>query len=132
MERLKEAIARGKLKQQVIEEYKKIFKQILAKMRNFNSFRLFSNRFSLLTFKIKSQVKRKDLEKINIDDNLLLQLLELPPQAFEIYTDPVTGCENIRVKSAFLREQAKLIRCKIKNSKPSHLFDFYSFFSSLI
>jgi len=76
-------------------------------------------------------VKRKDLEKIDIDDSLLLQLLELPPHAFEIYTDPVTGYENIRVKSAFLRDQAKLIRCKIKTKNLNGLI-YLVFINSFI
>jgi hypothetical protein len=41
---------------------------------------------------------------------MLMLLLEYPPEAFEIYIDPVSFKESLRVRSAFLREQAKLIR----------------------
>ena len=43
---------------------------------------------------------------------MLMKLLELPPEAFEIFLDPVTGKETLRVRSAYLREQAKLVRSK--------------------
>ena len=58
-------------------------------------------------------MKRKDLENVEIDDDMLLKLLELPPHAFEIYKDPETGKEYLRIKSSYLREQAKLVRSKI-------------------
>ncbi len=56
------------------------------------------------------KVKRKDLDNLEISDDMLMLLLEYPPEAFEIYIDPVTFKESLRVRSAFLREQAKLIR----------------------
>lgn len=55
-------------------------------------------------------MKRKDLENVEIDDDMLMKLLELPARAFEVFIDPVTGKESLRIKSAFLREQAKVIR----------------------
>ena len=45
-----------------------------------------------------------------IDDEMLIKLLELPPHAFEIYVDPITGLNKLRVKPSYLEEQAKLIR----------------------
>ena len=57
-------------------------------------------------------MKRKDLDNLDISDEMLMKLLELPPEAFEIYLDPVTLIETLRVRSAYLREQAKLIRSK--------------------
>jgi hypothetical protein len=50
------------------------------------------------------------MNDIEIDDATFLQLLELPPHAFELVTDPETGKERLRVKSSYLREQAKLLR----------------------
>ncbi len=48
-----------------------------------------------------NQVQNKELENIQIDDDTLLQLLELPPDAFEIYRDPMTGKDILRVKPAY-------------------------------
>ena len=50
------------------------------------------------------------MNDIEIDDETFMQLLELPPNAFELCTDPATGKERLRVKSSYLREQAKLMR----------------------
>lgn len=50
------------------------------------------------------------MENLEIDDDMLVKLLELPPDAFEIYKDPVTGKETLRIKSSYLKEQAKLVR----------------------
>jgi hypothetical protein len=55
-------------------------------------------------------VKIRNFNDIDIDDETFLQLLELPPHAFELVTDPDTGKERLRVRSAYLREQAKLLR----------------------
>ncbi len=55
-------------------------------------------------------MKRKDLENVDISDEILLKLLEYPPEAFEIYFDSTTGRETLRVKSSYLRELAKLVR----------------------
>lgn len=57
-------------------------------------------------------MKRKDLDNLEISDEMLMKLLELPPEAFEIYLDAVTLQETLRIRSAYLREQAKLIRSK--------------------
>lgn len=85
--KLRDAIARGEVGKEVLEEYKKVFKNMLSKV--------FGN---------------KNLENLEIDDDMLMKLLELPPDAFEIYTDPITGKEKLRVKSSYLREQAKIVR----------------------
>ncbi|CAF0718314.1 unnamed protein product [Brachionus calyciflorus] len=87
LERLKQAIAQGKISQEVLDEYKNIFKQVLAKA-----------------------MKRKDLENVEIDDDILMKLLELPARAFEVFIDPITGKESLRIKPAFLKEQSKVIR----------------------
>ena len=55
-------------------------------------------------------LKRKDLESVEITDEMLMKLLEYPPEAFEIYFDEGSGREALRVKSSFLRELAKLVR----------------------
>ena len=47
----------------------------------------------------------------------------MPPDAFEIYTDPVTGKERLRVKSAYLRDQAKVVR-EVVTEKLLNLNDF--------
>ena len=60
------------------------------------------------------QVKRKDLETVEISDEMLMKLLEYPPEAFEIYNNEATGKEALRVKSAYLRELAKLVRSIIE------------------
>ena len=56
------------------------------------------------------KVKRKDLENVEIDDETLMALLELPPEAFEIYRDRETGIERIRIKSSYRREIEKKVR----------------------
>ena len=58
-------------------------------------------------------MKRKDLENVDIDDDMLMRLLELPARAFEVFIDPLTGKESLRIKEEFLREQAKVIRSKL-------------------
>jgi len=75
---------------------------------------VYQNLLNLLP--IKFLVKRKDLDNLEISDEMLMKLLELPPEAFEIYLDPATGKETLRVRSAYLREQAKLVRSKKKFS----------------
>jgi hypothetical protein len=47
------------------------------------------------------KVKKKDLENIQINDETLMELLELPPEAFEIYRDPTDGKDILRVKSTY-------------------------------
>lgn len=56
------------------------------------------------------------MENVEIDDDMLLQLLEYPAFAFEIYKDEQTGQEKLRVKSAYLKERAKLIRSNVYGS----------------
>lgn len=85
--KLLEQISKGKVGREVLEEYKNIFRRVLAKM-----------------------LKRKDLENVEITDEMLMKLMEYPPEAFEIYLDEATGKEALRVKSSFLRELAKLVR----------------------
>lgn len=58
-------------------------------------------------------MKRKDLDNLEISDEMLMKLLEFPPEAFEIFVDPVTFREALRVRSAYLREQAKLVRSNL-------------------
>lgn len=58
-------------------------------------------------------MKRKDLDNLEISDEMLMKLLEFPPEAFEIFVDPVTLKEALRVRSAYLREQAKLVRSNL-------------------
>lgn len=50
------------------------------------------------------------MDNVDIDDETLINLLEYPAFAFEIGTDSDQGKEKLRLKSAYLREQAKLIR----------------------
>ena len=57
-------------------------------------------------------MKRKDLENVMIDDDTLMAILELPPDAFEIYKDPLTGVEFLRIKSSFRRKMEETIRSK--------------------
>lgn len=82
-----EQIAQGKISREVLEEYKNIFRKVLAKL-----------------------LKRKDLETVEITDEMLIKLLEYPCEAFEIQYDLEKGCETLRVKSSYLRELAKLLR----------------------
>jgi len=98
--KLRDAIARGEVGKEVLEEYKNVFKNMLAKVFG-----------------------RKDLANLEIDDDMLMKLLELPPDAFEIYVDPVTGKETLRVKSSYLREQAKIVR-EIVTQKVLSMDDF--------
>ena len=100
LNKLRDAIARGEVGKEVLNEYKNVFKNILAKV-----------------------LKRKDLENLEIDDDMLMKLLELPPDAFEIYTDPTTGKEKLRIKSSYLREQAKLVR-EVVTEKVLSMNDF--------
>jgi hypothetical protein len=39
-----------------------------------------------------------------------MALLELPPDAFEIYKDPITGKEILRIKSSYRRKMEKQSR----------------------
>ena len=98
--KLRDAIARGEVGKEVLDEYKKVFKNMLSKV--------FGN---------------KNLENLEIDDDMLMKLLELPPDAFEIYIDPVTGKEKLRVKSSYLREQAKIVR-EVVTQKVLSMDDF--------
>lgn len=87
LQKLMNQIAAGKISREVLEEYKNIFRKVLAKL-----------------------LKRKDLEKVEITDEMLMKLLEHPPEAFEIHFDEATGKESLRIKSSYLRELAKLVR----------------------
>jgi hypothetical protein len=44
------------------------------------------------------------LNDVVIDDNLLENLLDLPPEAFELVEDKVNNIKYIRVKSDFLNQ----------------------------
>ena len=52
------------------------------------------------------------MQNIAIDNDMLIKLLELPPNAFELFVDPVTGITKLRIKPSFLEEQNKLIRSR--------------------
>ncbi len=50
------------------------------------------------------------MHNIDIDDEMLIKLLELPPHAFELFIDPVTKRNKLRIRPSFLEEQSKLVR----------------------
>ena len=49
------------------------------------------------------------MENVEIDDDTLMALLELPPDAFEIYKDPKTGKEILRIRVEY-KKQVNAIR----------------------
>lgn len=58
-------------------------------------------------------VTKGNLDHLRITDDVLLALMDYPIEAFEIYSDPNTGEEYIRLKSAY-----KVKKNKIKGRKP--------------
>jgi len=87
LQKLMDQIAKGKISREVLEEYKRIFKKVLAKL-----------------------LKRNDLDMVEISDEMLIKLLEHPCEAFEIYLDETSGKESLRLKESYLAELAKLLR----------------------
>jgi hypothetical protein len=61
------------------------------------------------------KVRRKDLQNIEIDDDMLVKLLELPPHAFELFIDPVSKKNKLRIRPSYLEEQSKLVRSNNSN-----------------
>lgn len=59
-------------------------------------------------------MKNRDLDDIKIDESTLMDLLEYPAYAFEIHKDSEVGVEKLRVRSSYLKEQAKLVRSKFE------------------
>lgn len=100
MARLRDSIAQGQISRELIDEYKKIFKQIFAKA-----------------------LKIRNLNDIEIDDETFMYLLEFPAHAFELVFDQSIGKERLRVKSAYMREYAKLVRLVV-TEKNLDLDDF--------
>ena len=70
----------------------------------------------LFTVSVKS-----DLNDVLIDDNLLENLLDLPPEAFELIEDKINNTKYIRVKSGFIN--------RIKSGKLNR-FLFVNYISS--
>ena len=60
---------------------------------------------------------KKKLEKIDIEDDLLIKLTELPHNAFELYVDE-NGAERLRIKESYQNEFLKMIRSKSRNAVP--------------
>ncbi len=87
LQKLMDQIAQGKISREVLEEYKNIFRKVLAKL-----------------------LKRKDLETVEITDEMLIKLLEHPCEAFEIYFNEASGKESLRLKASYLAELARLMR----------------------
>ncbi len=52
------------------------------------------------------------MENVEIDDDTLMALLELPPEAFEIWKDPKTGIEHLRIKPAYKKLLESTVRSK--------------------
>ena len=59
-------------------------------------------------------VSRGNLQHLEITDDVLIGLIDYPMDAFEIYLDPDTGVESIRIKSAYRTKKSKM---KSKRSK---------------
>ena len=68
-----------------------------------------NNHFSL------PQVHKKKLERIDIEDDLLIKLTELPHNAFELYVDE-NGVERLRIKESYQNEFLKMIRSKMSKN----------------
>ena len=112
--KLKDSINQGKVGRRLINEYKGIFKGYLTRNRMMSFFLFF---LLLLLPILNSQfsifvriVKHKELDDLEVDDSVMMNVLEMPHTAFEIAKDPMDGMNRLRVKSAYLREQAKLVR----------------------
>ena len=49
-----------------------------------------------------------NLQHLQVTDEVLMGLMDYPLDAFEIYIDPQTGAESIRIKSAFRTKKNKI------------------------
>ncbi|CAF4339793.1 unnamed protein product [Rotaria socialis] len=61
-------------------------------------------------------LSKGSLEHLKITDDVLMALMDYPIEAFEIYIDPDTGDEHIRIKSAYLVRRNK-IKGKVAKKK---------------
>ena len=59
-------------------------------------------------------VNKGNLQNLQVTDEVLMGLMDYPLDAFEIYIDPQTGAESIRIKSAYRTKKNKV---KGKTSK---------------
>lgn len=61
--------------------------------------------YSFLCF---SLVTKGNLQHLQVTDEVLMGLMDYPLDAFEIYIDPHTGVESIRIKSAYRTTKNKI------------------------
>lgn len=76
-----------------------------------------------------------NLEHLQITDDILMALMDYPIEAFEIYYDPNTNEEHIRLKSAYRVRKNKMKAKKTKKktkSKVVHSFRKIFHYSRLI
>jgi hypothetical protein len=67
-------------------------------------------------------VKKGNLENLQITDEILMALMDYPIEAFEIYLNPETNEEYIRIKSAYRTRKNKIKAKKIKKKTKSNIF----------
>jgi hypothetical protein len=66
-------------------------------------------------------VIKGSLEHLLITDDILMALMDYPSEAFEIYLDPETNEEYIRIKSAFRVRKNKIKPKNIKKKTKSKI-----------
>lgn len=64
-------------------------------------------------------VSKGNLEHLKITDDILMALMDYPIEAFEIYIDPGTGDEHVRVKSAYQIKKNKVKQRRTKKKTKS-------------
>lgn len=69
-------------------------------------------------------VLKGNLEHLQITDEILNALMDYPVEAFEIYYDPNTNAEYIRIKSAY-RVRKNKIKTKKTKKKTKSKFSYY-------
>ncbi|CAF3362122.1 unnamed protein product [Rotaria sp. Silwood1] len=63
-----------------------------------------------------------NLENLQITDDILMALMDYPIEAFEIYLDPDTGDEYIRIKSAYQTKKNKIKPKRTKKKTKSNIY----------
>ena len=82
--------------------------------------------FDSLTIDSRHLVSKGNLEHLQITDEILMALMDYPVEAFEIYFDPNTNAECIRIKSAYRARKNKIKAKKPKKKTKSKSLDYPS------
>ena len=70
-------------------------------------------------------MEKGNLQNLQVTDDVLISLMDYPLDAFEIFMDPQTGEEMIRIKSAYRAKKSKIKGRTTKKKTKSEIIHFH-------